>query len=184
MNRVLKLEGIYPLLQVYQKLESHLGKDKLLEMAKNDPNFFFDFLPNNEKFVVNLDSYLENFKTQNVVIEKKIRNWTEKTASSLIEELALTALQKNILINIFEKKGNAIIDFLIEKNRHLFPDIKRKKGRKEGSVIGGALAGLSRKCSSKDIVCPYASEKDNKETIRYFIVEEAEVMIKILKELK
>ncbi len=177
--KVLKLEGLYTLIEVYRKLSNEFGEEKLLTIVKNNPQFLFDIL--GDKYVVDLEQHIENLKIE--LPKRKVIVWTEENTVSLIKDLDFTPLQANILMAIHDKK-EVNIDYLIDKCRKLFPDSSRKKDRKEGSVIGGALAGLKRKCMSKNIVVPYESIK-NEDGILYYTLREdtKDILIKNLKKL-
>jgi len=174
MQKVLKLEGLHHLIKIYRRCVKEFGEEKILSIIENKPHVFFDFL--NEDFIIDLDHFNGS---------PKLIMWTEENVSFLIEELDFTILQANILITIYEKKEPILIDYIIEKCRNLFPDNDRKKGRKEGSVIGGALAGLKRKCLSKNIEIPYESSEDENGVLKYFLKENnRDIIIKHLKKLK
>lgn len=178
MAKLLKAEGIYQLLGLAFGLEKGgTNPDKILESVKNNPNFLLDLMPDSDIYVVNL----ENTEQKKIILEdihkeKKQNHWTEETAPKFIELLELTVLQTNILLTIY-KKNNVPLEFLIEKNKHLF----KYKSKKEAAIIGGAINGLRRKCVSSSIDIPILSDRDALGILKYSLIAEKEVFIKYLK---
>lgn len=156
MSRIINEKGLLFLTRVVLNLSENLGTNKAVEVIKSDPKLYIDLLSE--------DHFQEVGEKENIQIKK---DWSV----SDLEELKLTKLQSVILKTILTNKNSLTLDQLEKKLR------RKKIEVRSGSMIGGSLAGISKKCESNKMPSIYKSVHGS-EGITYSIIPEAEETLK------
>jgi len=167
MARLIKDKGVVALAKIILNLAEQTGYDSALKIIESSPSVFIDLLSNKNL----LSEKLENAGVPKRVITK----WNSKTVEENIEKLKLTPYQALILFSILKHKNSATLSNLIKEFE------KREISVGTGSMIGGSLAGISKKCVSYGIpkVFKTIKGKDNQDI--YSIVPSEESTLKVFR---
>jgi len=136
--KLLKGEGIGPLLLLIEKLTGNLGKEEIDAQIVNNPEGILSFLPT---------EYLVESKAK-----KLIPPWSESTTLDYLLKISLTDVQKKILI-VIDKNPGITLEGLAKK-------LKGSVNKCTNRAIGGAFGGLSKKCKSYRIPVLYKVVKE------------------------
>jgi len=167
MARLIKDKGVIALAKIVLNLAEQTGYENALKIVESSPSVFVDLLSNKN---------LISEKLSEIGIPKKvIAKWTKDNAEENIEKLKLTAYQALILFSILKYKNSATLEDLIKEFE------KREITVGTGSMIGGSLAGISKKCVSHGIpkVFKTIRGKDNQDI--YAIIPEEESTLKVFR---
>ena len=160
MARLIKDKGVIALAKIVLNLAEQTGSENALKIIESSPSIFVDLLSNKN---------LISEKLAEIGVPKKIiSSWTEENVEENIEKLKLTQYQALILFSILKYKNAATLKDLIKE----FKKHKIKVGT--GSMIGGSLAGISKKCVSYGIpkVFKTVRGKDNLDVYTMVPLEE------------
>lgn len=167
MSRIIKDQGVVALAKIILKLAEQTGSEAALKIIESSPEVFINLLSSK--------NYISDNLTDLGVPKKVISQWNKENAEENIEKLKLTKYQSIILFSMLKHKNAATLADLIKE----FENRNIEVGT--GSVIGGSLAGISKKCVSCGIpkVFKTVKGKDNLDT--YSIVTVDENTVKVFK---
>lgn len=172
--RLVTEKGLQQIVTLVYKFKDVLPETDFQRVMYSDISFFFNLLADNE----NNFCYTESLP--GIKIESPIKNWSEKNYVSYLDSLALTSIQEAILSGIASKDNISLSN--LEK-------YLQKKGLtvKSGSMVGGSLAGITKKCEAYRIpqlfiIKRVISSNNSKNETCYAIVPSAkEYLAKYLK---
>jgi len=167
LSRLIKDNGIIALAKLILNLADQTGKENTLKIIENSPGVFIDLLSNKK---------LISEKLEDIDLSKRIiPTWTKDNIDENIEKLKLTSYQALILFSIIKYKNSATLSNLIEEFE------KNKISVGTGSVIGGSLGGISKKCTAYGVpkIFKIIKGKDNQDI--YSIVFSDSAFLKIFK---
>jgi len=167
MARLIKDKGVIALAKVILNLAEQTGYKYALDTIESSPSVFVDLLLNKNLISEKL--------SENKTSKKTIANWFKQNVVSNIEKLKLTPYQALILFSILKYKNSATLSDLIGEFE------KRKIKVKTGSMIGGSLAGISKKCVSYGISEVFKTIKGKNNQDIYVIIPTAESTLQMLK---
>lgn len=167
MARLIKDQGVVALAKIILNLAEQAGSEAALRIIESSPNVFVDLLSNKNLISEKL--------TDMAVPKKIISQWSKETAEENIEKLKLTKYQSIILFSILNHKNSATLEDLIKE----FESRQIEVGT--GSVIGGSLAGISKKCVTCGIPKVFKTVKGKDNTDIYSIVPVDENTLKVFK---
>ena len=148
-------KGLLFLSRVILNLAETVGKEKAIEVIQKDPGLYIDLLSE--------DHFQDNYSVPLNLIRKK---WSLED----IEKLKLTKLQTAILETIIANKNEATLELLEKELFNQGIEVSN------GSMIGGSLAGISKKCESAKLPQIYKSVHGS-DGITYSIIPEAKKII-------
>jgi hypothetical protein len=160
MSKVINEKGLFFITRILLSMSETIGKDRVIDIVKNDPQSLIDLL-SEDHFT---ESNIENV------------NFSKKLSIEDLEKLKLTKLQKMILETVLNNHNSVTL--------HEIENALKNKGIdvNSGSMIGGSLAGITKKCESSKIMNIYkAVHGDN--TITYSITPEVKKTLKNFLEL-
>lgn len=165
--RYLKETGIFSFLKMVFKLKETVFENKeevLLDFINKNPKAFFDILGNIDGVIIeapieDILKYNRMKYSKKVIFEKRGRGRPRKETPiqpigleltkdfffKKIKEVNLTFYQKIILKEILEKENHITLNELEQKLKEKNIDVTT------GSVIGGSLAGISKKCERENL---------------------------------
>jgi len=156
MARLIKDNGVVALAKIILNLAEQTGYDSALKIIESSPGVFVDLLSNKN---------LLSEKLESAGIPKRIiTKWTKKNVEENIEKLKLTPYQALILFSILKHKNSATLTDLISEFE------KREISVGTGSMIGGSLAGISKKCASYGIPKIFKTIKGKKNQDIYSVI--------------
>ncbi len=164
-SRLIKDEGVVALARIILNLAEQTGSEAALKIIESSPGVFVDLLANKN---------LISERLQDLGVPKKIiAKWTKENTEENIEKLKLTQYQALILFSILKYKNSATLEDLKKEFEN------RKIEIDTGSVIGGSLAGISKKCDAYGIpkVFKITKGKDNKDIYSLVASDEATTSI-------
>lgn len=164
---MIKDKGVVALARVILNLAEQTGSKAALNIVENSPRVFIDLLSNKNL----ISEKLESIGVPNEIVS----TWTEENTEENIENLKLTSYQALILFSILKYKNSATLLDLISEFE------KRKITVGTGSMIGGSLAGLSKKCVSYKIPKFVKTIKGKENTDIYSIVAPNAPTLKVFK---
>jgi len=167
MSRLIKDQGIVALAKIILNLAETAGSANALKIVESSPGVFIDLLSNKNL----ISEKLENLG----VPQKVLTQWTRNNVEKNIEKLKLTPYQALILFSILKHKNSATLENLIEEFE------KREINVGTGSMIGGSLAGISKKCVSYGIPKVFKTIKGKDNNDIYSIVPAEESTLKIFR---
>jgi hypothetical protein len=172
-TRLLTEKGFFKLLALIYKFKTQFPEQDFKKILTSDTNFFFNLLSDN-------DTYFCYTNTLPKTKENVIEDWAEDNYTIYFKKLALTQMQILLLKGILS--GDTITLFDLEKFLQ-----KNRIKVKTGSMVGGSLAGISKKCTAYKIPQLFIIKKLIKDKIpqnRYLITASAKkFLIKYLKDL-
>ena len=137
MARIIKEEGVVALAKIILNLSEKEGRKNTLKIVESSPSVFLDLIASK-----NLSSH--NIKGTGLT-DSVITKWSANNVEENIEKLKLTPYQALILFSILKYNNKATLSNLISEFE------KRDIEVGTGSMIGGSLAGISKKCSAYHI---------------------------------
>jgi len=140
---LLKENGVPALLKLIEAFKKNIGKIKTGKLLKDNPKMFFELL--------NSDCVIDTGTKETVKGKGKpksvqsLLNWDDTNYNENYRGLKLTKCQKIILLSILKSNKSPTLDQLKES--------VEKKGIKidNGSIIGGSIAGITKKCRAYNI---------------------------------
>ena len=166
-SRLIKDQGVVALARIILNLADQAGSEAAMKIIESSPNVFIDLLSNKN---------LISEKLSDMGVPKRIiSQWNKDNAEENIEKLKLTKYQSIILFSILKNKNSATLEDLIKE----FEDRNIEVGT--GSVIGGSLAGISKKCVSCGIPKVFKTVKGKDNNDIYSIVPIDENVLKVFK---
>jgi len=156
MSRLIKDQGVVALAKIILNLAETAGSANALKIVESSPGVFIDLLSNKNL----ISEKLENLG----VPQKIISEWSRNNVEKNIEKLKLTPYQALILFSIIKYNNSATLDNLISEFE------KRDINVGTGSMIGGSLAGISKKCVAYGIPKVFKTVKGKDRTDIYSIV--------------
>lgn len=132
-----------------------IGKERMLDVVKNDPQSLIDILSE------------DHFSDSNV----ETVNFSKKLSIEDLEKLKLTKLQKIILETVLNNKNSVTLNEIEQTLKERGIDVN------SGSMIGGSLAGITKKCESSKIMNIYKAVH-GENTITYSILPEVKKTLK------
>lgn len=159
MGKLLKQEGLASLVKLIFAFEKQLGKKKVMEMAKSNPGFLLELVDDTAV----IDKGKKDISSKGEIVGK----WTKADAKSHLSSYKLSNVQRALLEVMISSDNKATLSEL-EKGC-------KDKGIKvnTGSVIGGSLAGLSKKSASYGLPEIYEASQGKSGEKEYNIVPEA-----------
>ena len=156
MSILLNEKGIIPLLKMISSFEKIMGKKKVLELLENSPRTILELL---EPSCICVD---ERDIVNGKLIQKNRESlkWAEDNFENYINKLKLTNFQTIILKALLACK-TLTLEELEKEFKVKGIDITT------GSMIGGSLAGITKKCETYDIPDLILSRKTNVGAYRY-----------------
>ena len=167
MARLIKDKGVVALARIILNLAEKTGCKNALKIIESSPSVFVDLLSNKNL----ISESLSNIGVPSKVIAK----WTKDNAEENIEKLKLTPYQALILFAILKNKNSATLEDLIKEFG------KRNIEVGTGSMIGGSLAGISKKCASYGIPKVFKTFKGKGNQDLYSIVPAEETTLKVFR---
>ena len=167
MARLIKDQGVIALAKIVLNLAEQTGYENALKIIESSPSVFVDLLSNKN---------LISDKLESIGVPKKIiMAWTKENTEENIEKLKLTQYQALILFSILKHKNSATLPDLVNE----FETRSITVGT--GSMIGGSLAGISKKCTSYGIpkVFKTIKGKDNQDI--YSLIPSEEATLKVFR---
>lgn len=160
MGMIVNQEGIKFLAKSVLSLAEQFGLQNALKIVETQPDLFIELLEEN---------HIQSKGNSKSNLISSVR-WTAENAEHYIKNLKLTNCQSLILKTIINNNNCATLDELQES--------LKKSGMvvNTGSMIGGSLAGITKKCESYNIPTIYTTDHSN-DQIRYQIVPEAKDLI-------
>lgn len=166
-SRLIKDQGVVALARIILKLAEQTGSEAALQIIESSPGVFIDLISNKN---------LISERLQELGVPKKITiQWNKDNTEENIEKLKLTKYQSIILFSILKYKNSATLEDLIKE----FENRQIEVGT--GSVIGGSLAGISKKCVSCGILKVFKTVKGKDNDDIYSIVSVDENTLKVFK---
>lgn len=167
MARLIKDKGVIALAKIVLNLAEQTGYENALKIIESSPSVFVDLLSNKN---------LISEKLADIGVSKRIiSTWTKENVEENIERLKLTPYQALILFAILKYKNSATLSDLIKEFE------KRKIEVGTGSMIGGSLAGISKKCVSYGIPKVFKTIRGKDNTDIYTMVPAEEATLKLFK---
>ena len=167
MARLIKDKGVVALAKIILNLADTAGSSNALKIVESTPSVFIDLLSNKNL----ISDRLEDLG----VPKKTLQKWSKNNVEENIEKLKLTPYQALILFSILKHKNTATLQNLIDEFE------KRKINVGTGSMIGGSLAGISKKCTSYGIPKVFKTVKGKDNLDIYSIVPGEENTLKVFK---
>ena len=164
MNKLIKEEGLASLVKIIFVFEKNFGKKKLLDIIANNPSNLLELI--DEQYILDKNSK-EVLKFKTDVKEAFPIKWSKVNAKKHLDRYKLTHTQRVIMGIMLNSKNKASLDNLKEGCKKKGIDVGT------GSVIGGSLAGLSKKSVSYGIPEIYETFQDKDGFEKYGITPEA-----------
>lgn len=172
--RLVTEKGLQQIVNLVYKFKDVLPETEFKRVLYFDISFFFNLLTDNETNFC----YTESLPGTKVL--KPIKNWSETNYVTYLDSLALTKIQETILRGISSKDNITLPN--LEK-------FLQKKGItvKSGSMIGGSLAGVTKKCEAYRVPQLFLinkvmlSDNSRNETCYSIVPAAKEYLIKYLK---
>jgi hypothetical protein len=155
MYRVINEKGLFFLTRLIINMSETIGKERMLDVIKNDPQSLIDILSDDHFSESNVESV----------------NFSKKLTTEDLEKLKLTKLQKIILETVLNNKNSVTLNEIELSLKERGIDVN------SGSMIGGSLAGITKKCESSKITNIYKAVHGDS-TITYSIIPEVKKTLK------
>ena len=168
MSRLIKDNGIIALAKMIVNLTEQVGGVATIEIVKGSPKTFIDLLANKN---------LVSEKLEDVGVPKGfISIWSKKNTGDNIEKLKLSEYQAVLLSAIIKNNNSATLDELKKEFK------KRKINVGTGSMIGGSLAGITKKCTAYGIPKVFRTTKGKDNQDIYSLIPTEKDILSIIKE--
>ena len=166
---LLKETGIVPLLKLIKSFEKVMGKRKARELLETSPQTLLELLEPScicidERNVVNGKISLKN---------RENLKWSEDNFDQYLNKLKLTSFQTIILKSLVQSNKPTTLKGLEDDFKVKGIDITT------GSMIGGSLAGITKKCKAYDVPELILSRKTNVGEYKYTLVLEKDLREKL-----
>jgi hypothetical protein len=155
MSRVINEKGLFFITRLILNMSETIGKDRVMDIIKNDPQSLIDLLA---------EDHFSESNVENV-------NFSKKLSLEDLERLKLTKLQKMILETVLNNQNSVTLNEIEDALKNRGIDVN------SGSMIGGSLAGITKKCESSRISNIYKAVH-GESTITYSIIPEVKKTLK------
>lgn len=145
--------GVSAFVKLVLAMNKKMGKKKTMELVEENPNVFKELI------------YSQSDSDRKTVIDA-VKAWESKNIEEILLRLRLTSYQNLILEFIFKNKNEITLDNLEKEFSNIGMDIST------GSVIGGSIAGISKKCERLRIPVIIKIVKSGKGKYIYSLVPE------------
>lgn len=169
MSILLKETGIIPLLKLITSFEKIMGKKKVKELLKTSPQTLLELLDTNL-------IYLNEDEASGKL--KKETPWSKEKFEEYFNKLNFTRYQ-TIILKMLLKRNSPVTLKELEKEF-------KENGIKvnTGSMIGGSLAGITKKCKAYAIPTLILSKKTNVGEYKYSVTLNKILIPKLKEHLK
>ena len=151
-------------------LKDSYGPEWVFQTAETNPTFFRGLFTPEELAILKI---LGNLETS---LNKKDLTWTDSNAAAFVGKLNISKMQAILIQTMGRKNDNKGVT--LEELEKEF----KSKGIEihTGSMIGGSLAGITKKCNSYELPQVFRNFKDDKDVTRYCLKEDAKIILKYL----